>query len=243
LGFINCVWHYKILLLNENDGILRGDNFTIGNKLHILSDFFINENYRAIDVLVEKINDNINESRISDISNLDSIGLISYKNPSDINKNPSSDSDNYDYNNHNYNYNKRKIIKNNNNHNNHNQILSPKEEGTPRPSCFSKNSKNKKNKLNENDDENEDNNNNNDKYKDNKIYNDKEKERENLIVKIKESKSVDSKYNNDNNNDKNNNNGNNNNDNDIEIFYDKNLKCDSCNLNKFILRDNKCIIF
>lgn len=81
LGFINCKWHYKIKLLNDNNAILKGDNMTIGNKLHILTEQFQDQDFYYINILVNKISRNIIESSESD--NLLSVGLVSYRNPSE----------------------------------------------------------------------------------------------------------------------------------------------------------------
>lgn len=89
IGFINSKWHYKIILKEKLDGVIRGDNLTIGDKLHILSEFYENASYKSLDMIVEGFTENnIKDNELN--NSLDSVGLISYKNPGDLSKNPKS---------------------------------------------------------------------------------------------------------------------------------------------------------
>jgi len=109
LGFINSRWHYKIILKEKLDGIIRGDNLTIGNKLHILSEFYENQEYQSIDMIVENCDTN-NIIENENNNSLDSIGLISYKNPCDSKNNNLMSSRKNNNNNKNVSEKKKKII-------------------------------------------------------------------------------------------------------------------------------------
>jgi hypothetical protein len=143
LGFINSVWHYKLILKEKLDGVIRGDNLTIGNKLHILSEFYDNKDYQSLEIIVQNCNTNIN-SQVKDKENdkqnyndndknyysVDSEGLISYKNPLEKYKETNNNKDNKDKENSEYD-------KDNNNINNINPISSR----------FNKNNKINSNKI------------------------------------------------------------------------------------------------